>query len=109
MTSSLINSEVFEHCLIILNLEISKLFQQQVLFTKCSAIADFFIAFMITYKSEVDTNNLNYFLLFQFIYYANTSTNTKLTFLHNFFKLICVVFNTVINSFYLPQSKNVLR
>ena len=40
MASSLINSKVFEHCLKILNFKISKLFPQQVLFTKCSPIAD---------------------------------------------------------------------
>ena len=34
MTHRIINSKVFEHCLIILNFEMSKLFSQQVLFTK---------------------------------------------------------------------------
>ena len=45
MTSSLIDFKVFEHCLMLVNFEISKLFSQQVLFTKCLVIADFHVVY----------------------------------------------------------------
>ena len=46
MALSLINSNVFEHCRITLKLDNANFFPQLGLFTRCSAIADFFIAFL---------------------------------------------------------------
>ena len=46
MASSLIKSTIFEHCLITLKLEILKIFPQLGLFTRCSAMDNFFIALL---------------------------------------------------------------